>query len=111
MAGSLPEMMTFHDEHRDDDRFAIVAFHDTAAKTFTELDEKLVSVKEKHWKGRDLPFPILLDASGETIKAFGINAFPTTILIAPDGRLYGRARLEDLEKALRGELEMPKPRE
>jgi len=90
-------------EKEKSDRFEILAFHDASVKNFAELDEKLAAVKEKHWKGRDLPFPILLDESGETVKQYGIHAFPTTILIDPDGHLVGEATEVDLRKALEKE--------
>ncbi len=87
-----------HKEHRD--QFEILAFHDASAKTFAELDEKLKTPKKSYWHGKDLPFPILLDDTGETLKTYEIRAFPTTILIDPDGKLVGEAGEEELEKKL-----------
>src|SRR3989442_11552852 len=87
-----------HKEHRD--QFEILAFHDATAKTFSELDQKLERPKKSYWHGKDLPFPILLDASGETLKTYEIRAFPTTILIDPEGKLVGEAGEEELEKKL-----------
>ena len=101
--------MKFYDEHKSN-KFEIIAFHDGTVKSFEELDEKAAPAREKHWGGRHLPFPVLLDASGETIKRFEIQAFPTMILFDPDGRLVGRARLETLQQALKGEVETPEPR-
>ncbi len=85
-------------DHRD--QFEILAFHDASAKTFAELDEKLKGPKKSFWHGKDLPFPILLDDTGETLKTYEIRAFPTTILIDPDGKLVGEAGEEELEKKL-----------
>jgi len=87
-----------HKDHRD--KFEILAFHDASAKTFEELDQKLTTVKKSYWHGKDLPFPILLDATGETIQTYGIRAFPTTILIDPDGNLVGEAGEHELEAKL-----------
>lgn len=98
----MPRLADFYEKEKSD-RFEILAFHDASVKNFAELDEKLAAVKEKHWKGRDLPFPILLDESGETVKQYGIHAFPTTILIDPDGHLVGEATEVDLRKALEKE--------
>lgn len=50
------------------------------------------------WHGKHLPFPVLLDATGQTIRAFDINGFPTKLLIDPDGKLVGLASEEELEK-------------
>ena len=88
MSGSLPRLMEFHATHQADrDRFEILAFHDATAKTFAELDEKLKPVIEQRWQGKSLPFPILLDASGATVKRYGIQGYPTLILVDPEGRV------------------------
>ena len=79
------EFYTTHEALRD--RFEVLAFHDATAKNFAELDEKMKPLIEKRWQGKSLPFPILLDASGTTVKRFGIQAYPTTLLIDPEGRL------------------------
>jgi hypothetical protein len=90
--------MDLHDRFEDQrDRFEIIAFHDASAKTFDELDEKLAKTVEEVWK-RPLPFPILLDDSGDTIERYGIRAFPTVILIDPDGKLV-KGRAEKLLEA------------
>lgn len=34
-----------------------------------------------------LPFPILLDSTRTTIKNYGIDSFPTAILIDPEGKV------------------------
>jgi len=89
VGGSLPTLIDFYEEYGDDDRFEILAFHDDSVKSLEELDEKLVKIKKKYWKGRDLPFPVLHDSTGETIGQFGIRAFPTMILVDPEGKLVG----------------------
>jgi hypothetical protein len=94
--------MEFYEAHKADrERFEILAFHDASAKTFEELDEKLKPVVEKRWKGKSLPFPILLDASGQTVKAYGIQAFPTIVLIDPEGRVVKRGSEAMLEEKLK----------
>ncbi len=102
--------MEFYNEHPDDDRFEIIAFHDASAKSFEELDEKCAAAKEKYWGGQDLPFPILLDSTGQTIKQYDISAFPTLILFDPEGRLVGQATLDTLKEALEGKVKAPEPR-
>jgi hypothetical protein len=94
----LIDLYEAHKNHRD--KFEILAFHDGTVKDFAELDPKLESPRKRFWRGRDLPFPILLDATGETIKDWGIHAFPTTLLIDPEGKLVGQAREEELEEKL-----------
>lgn len=96
----MPRLSKLYREHADlHDHFEILAFHDHTAANFEELDNKLVSIN-KRWGG-PLPFPILLDPSGETVKRFDIRAYPTHVLIDPEGNVVrgGEKRLEEeLEK-------------
>lgn len=97
----MPHLIDFYDDHQADrDQFEILAFHDSSAKTFAELDPKLEPIIRNVWGGRPLPFPILLDSSGRTVEAYGVRAFPTMLLIDPEGKLVGEASEEVLEKKL-----------
>jgi hypothetical protein len=94
-------LIEFYEDHKADrEKFEILAFHDATAKSFAELDSKLEPIINNAWSGRPLPFPILLDSTGETVETFGISAFPTILLIDPEGRLVGEAKKEELEKHL-----------
>ncbi len=80
--------MKFYEEHAAQrDRFEILAFHDDRAKSLNDLDQKLEKTIKDVWGGKTLPFPILLDATGQTIKDWGIFSFPTVVLIDPQGRI------------------------
>lgn len=87
-------MIDFYTEHDRDERFEIVAFHDASVGSLAELDAKLKQrgIAEKHWKGRELPFPVLIDKTGATIEQFGVRAFPTVLLVDPEGKLVGMTR-------------------
>lgn len=99
----LPKLAKFYQENRrEQDRFEIVAIHENGVAgklTLADLKDKLSILTKTRWGGTPLPFPVLLDESGETIKAWGISSFPTMAIINPDGEL----RRGDLE-ALRGLL-------
>jgi thiol-disulfide isomerase/thioredoxin len=104
-ARQLNEMIDFYDEHvAARDRFEIIAFHDATARDMADVDAKTERTRKNVWRGRNLPFPILLDSPkgehGATAGAFGITSFPTTLLIDPAGKLVGEATLRDLEKVL-----------
>ena len=80
--------MQMYDEFKDRRKdFEILAFHDTQAATFQDLDAKIAKLKAEVWGGRDLPFPILLDTTGETLRTFGVNSFPTVVAIDPSGNI------------------------
>ncbi|WP_148598338.1 peroxiredoxin family protein [Aquisphaera giovannonii] len=97
----MPHLIDFYEDHAADrDKFEILAFHDATAKTFAELDPKMEPHIKGPWGGRPLPFPILMDSTGETVEKYGIRAFPTMLLIDPDGKLVGEATEEYLEKKL-----------
>jgi hypothetical protein len=97
----LPGLIDLYESHKDHrDKFEIIAFHDGTVKDFADLDKKLERPRQAYWGGRDLPFPILLDATGQTIKDWGIHAFPTTVLIDPEGKLVGQAGEDELEAKL-----------
>jgi len=101
VARSLPSLIDLYEDHYDHrDKFEILAVHVQFAKDFAEYDEKTKESKMKYWHGKDLPFPVLLDATKQTIEAFGIRAFPTTILIDPDGKLVGEVQEAQLEEKL-----------
>jgi thiol-disulfide isomerase/thioredoxin len=101
VAQSLPSLMDFYDEYKEHrDKFEILAVHVKYAKDFADYDDKMKDVRKNLWRGKDLPFPLLLDETEGTIKSFGIRAFPTTILIDPDGKLVGEANEVELEKKL-----------
>ena len=103
----MPGLIDFYEQHQDDERFEIIAFHDASAKTFEELDEKTAKAQEKLWGGRELPFPVLLDESGSTIEQFGIRAFPTMILVDPEGKLVGQTHGVDELKRRVGIVDAP----
>jgi thiol-disulfide isomerase/thioredoxin len=101
----LAELIDFYDDHRAErDKFEILAFHDGTVKDFSEMDAKTERTRKTLWRGRDLPFPILLDAQrgglGATITAYDIHSFPTTILIDPEGKLVGQVGIQALEEKL-----------
>jgi thiol-disulfide isomerase/thioredoxin len=84
----LPGWMGFADDHAADrDKFVILTIHDPQATDFTMLDLKLGPIIRRQWRGRSLPFPILLDTTGETVKDYGVVRWPTVVLIDPEGRV------------------------
>ena len=56
-------------------------------RNYEELAPDLEQCKERYWDGRDLPFPILFDETGSTIRRLGITGYPTILLIDPEGKL------------------------
>ena len=117
---AMPNLMDLYDDFHDRG-VEVITIHDDSVATMTELKAKIDRLSEQHWKGRAIPFPVLLDGGGEkripgtetkargaTTAAYGITAFPTTLVIDRQGRIDGQINLHDppsvrqrLEKLLR----------
>ncbi|MCP3979306.1 MAG: redoxin domain-containing protein [bacterium] len=103
---AFPGLLTLYDDYADlHDRFEILAFHHDSVDDFDELDDLVEAYAEEWWGGREFPFPSLLDTTGETVKRYGVTAWPTMVLIDPEGQVaaYGHAKqlLEDKLRELR----------
>ncbi|WP_337172992.1 redoxin domain-containing protein [Paludisphaera sp.] len=105
----LGELIDFYEEHEADrDKFEILALHDGSVKDLAEMDAKTGPAKKSVWRGRDLPFPVLLDAPGDegraghgaTVDALQVQGFPTSLLVDPDGILIGESHPRELANKL-----------
>ena len=99
----MPLLADFWDRHRaEKGRFEILGFHEPSVDSPETLDAK--------WKGRKLPFPQLFDAAGVTIREYGIDEYPTLVLVDPEGKVVqvgNEALLPDLLERLEAELRKP----
>lgn len=85
----MPRLFKFAEEHKADaDKFVILTFHQgQAEKSLDACKPQFEKLQKSVWKIDKFPFPILMDASGQTVKNYKIRGFPTGALIDPDGRL------------------------
>src|SRR5205809_1242345 len=97
--------MDFYQAHQNDrDKFEIIAFHDNSVSNLAELEKKMRPLEQGVWKGRKLPFPVLLDSSGQTVRTkYGVRGFPTVLLIDPTGILVKNGGEHTLEQMLAAE--------
>ncbi len=108
----IPELMRFDQawrrEHPEQDPpYRIVLLHSGGAKTFEELDEQIahLQLRENHWGGQPLPFPVLLDPAEQTGEVWRTRWRRATLLFDPRGRLWGDTDCHgDLARAVAGEL-------
>lgn len=96
-------------------RLTILALHDQSVQSRAEYDRRIATVRRRAWGGRDLPFCVLLDrpdpgkaddqdpeGNGTTIKRYGVEGFPTLLVIDGNGTMVDRVgysehnRLESL---------------
>jgi hypothetical protein len=90
--------MAFHERHAErlGDRFALLAFDGSPALDGEKFEASLGEASREHWGGRMPRFPVLHDRTGQTLRAWGVRAFPTSLLIDPEGRLVGQSSLAGL---------------
>jgi thiol-disulfide isomerase/thioredoxin len=94
---SMPKLMELYDKYHQHG-LVIIAIHNDSFRSIGELKKKLADLREERWDGRDIPFAVALDgggetaiegtdrrASGATTAAYGIQAFPTMVLIDRNG--------------------------
>lgn len=101
----IPKLMEFWDQQSDRrHQLAIVAVcYDFREKltTMDKLDARLKDIQAKVWKGRELPFPQVLDATFKSIERYGISSVGNSVLVNPRGLVVegGLARLvEELDQ-------------
>ena len=96
---AMPELMELHDRFADQG-LVIVAVHDDTVASIAELDARCSEARKEIWGGRELPFHVAIDgggkckisrrdgyARGATTALYGINGFPTTLVIDKRGLL------------------------
>lgn len=93
--------MEFYNQHPDlRDKFEILALHESrTVQTLAQLDEKNAANERDIWKAK-LPFPVLIDKDGRTVKRYGITGYPTLVLIDPDGNQMKAGSLDLLKEKL-----------
>ncbi|MCK5942899.1 MAG: hypothetical protein KAI24_13060 [Planctomycetes bacterium] len=93
--------------------YAILLLHVGGARSLAELDEQIahLQLRENHWGGEPLPFPILLDPDERTREVWQTRWRRSTLLFDPRGRLWGETDGDDdLQLAVEGKLEPAPPR-
>ena len=99
----MPKLIDFYRAHAAQrGHFEIIAVHSADGASFAGIQGAyghLVQV----W-GEPIPFPLVFDSTGATHKRWGIEAYPTNLLIDPRGRIVGAATLEDLSRVVRGKV-------
>jgi thiol-disulfide isomerase/thioredoxin len=96
---SMPALMELHDKFANQG-LVVIAVHDDTVESVADLAAKCADARNEIWNGRDLPFPVAIDGGGKckvprrkafargTMTAlYGINSFPTTLLIDKHGIL------------------------
>lgn len=89
---TMPQLMELNDLWADRG-VVIIGIHDSSVATVDELDAKLVEAHQLYWGRRELPFPVGIDRGtgfGAMHEAYGIDHWPTTVVIDPQGNVAGK---------------------
>jgi hypothetical protein len=105
-AWGIPNLVKFHEKHASwRDRLQIVAFHNRDAATIAELESLLAAHGDAKWDVKSLPFPVVVDSqAASTVDEWGTGVFPYAVVLDPEGKLFAKGTLEEVEKRLEAEL-------
>ncbi len=109
---SIPDLMRFADKYAaQKDQFVILTFHAPDVGNYEALEPHLKRLRESVWQGRGLPFPVLLDGTRRTVKAWKVRSYPTVFVIDPEGKLVyahaGAGPWLTIERFFLGKLRRP----
>lgn len=107
----MGQVFRFSKQHAADrERFEIITVHHDIPEQKLGLDAALPQLVERWQSTKDLdqsefPFPIVIDKTGQTVEAYGINGFPTSVFIDPEGRIAAVPGVWELSNILKGRAE------
>jgi prepilin-type processing-associated H-X9-DG protein len=97
----IPELITLHEKYHDKG-LVIIGIHNDVTNSIKDLEKELDKLSKERWDGKKIPYALALDdggrckiegidktASGATTAAYGIQAFPTMVLIDKKGNVFG----------------------
>ncbi|MGA2914745.1 MAG: TlpA disulfide reductase family protein [Sedimentisphaerales bacterium] len=95
----MPNLIDLHEKYHDKG-LVIIAIHTDSMSSVEELEKEIKKLSKENWNGREMPFAVALDGGGKykvegarptvlgaTTAAYGINSFPTTVLIDKKGKV------------------------
>lgn len=88
---TMPRLIELYDLYQDQG-LVIVAVHDNSVTNGQDLEKNLIEARLRYWGRRELPFFVGLDGGrgrGTAHEAYGIEEWPTTVVIGTDGKVAG----------------------
>lgn len=100
---ALPELAKFHRRNQDiESEFVILSIHSSRdVTTEKEYRKKVDSIKRELWHGSELPYPVIIDRSGQTARDWGVETFPRLVIIDPNGKVTALKTLNSVQNAIR----------
>jgi thiol-disulfide isomerase/thioredoxin len=100
----MPVMIELHETFAGKG-LAVVGVHVDGAdgvNTPEKLNEKIVGFAKNAWKGKTIAFPnavVTGQQAGRAPEQYGIDRYPTTVLIDPEGRVVDKFNHNDIKSA------------
>ncbi len=101
--GAIPGLIYTHEKYHNKGLF-IIAIHDDSTKSVTDLKKEIAKLSKERWENKKIPFAVALDgggrckiqgtqqtARGATTAAYGIQGWPTLVLIDKEGKVVKEA--------------------
>jgi hypothetical protein len=88
----MPPLIDLHDLYAKQG-VVIIGIHDNSVKTVPELEAELTEARQLYWGRRDVPFAFGIDSGpgrGTVHAHYGVEEWPTTIVIGRDGNVAGK---------------------
>lgn len=88
---TMPQLIDLYDMYADQG-VVILGIHDNSIQSVTELEAALAEARQLYWGRRDVPFAIGIDSGsgrGAVHEAYGVDQWPTTIVINRSGNVAG----------------------
>lgn len=107
----MGQLMRFAQHHaKERERFEIITIHHDIPEQKLGLEEALPELVKRWHDTKDLdqdgfPFPIAIDETRQTVEAYGVDAFPTSVFIDPEGRVANVPGVWELSDILKGRAE------
>jgi len=108
----IPSLMAIHEQFSDQG-LVVLGVHDASVGSIAEMDENLVSIRKNLWMDHDINYAVAIDrpdpaktdgakrrGTGATVAAYGIEHFPTLLLIDPSGKLVGTFQATSLDEKI-----------
>ncbi|HEX5244558.1 MAG TPA: TlpA disulfide reductase family protein, partial [Tepidisphaeraceae bacterium] len=95
----MKQLIALNEQFKDRG-LVIIGVHDASVQSMSAISASLARAKDQLWGGKEISFPIALDSGGEeqisgttlttrgkTTATYGVESFPTTLLIGRDGKV------------------------
>jgi len=97
----MPKLIDLHEKYHDKG-LVIIGIHNDVMNSVKDLEKEINKLSKERWEGRKIPFALALDGGGKckiegtkltcegtTTAVYGIQSWPTMVLIDKQGKVVG----------------------